>query len=128
MIDPHYAYQAPENERKARLLLKQYQNDPTFLKWQASRQFHENIEPYIDAPMEGAPGFVYGDMSWIHTIYEDDGQGGFVEWYEVIIGNVIQVYGNLYDAEAYLWHWHAKDNSHDNYDDLSHLSTAEEVK
>jgi len=128
MKAPIYAYQAPEHERKARLLLNQYRNDPTFLKWQASREFHENIEPYIDAPMP-APGFVYGDLSWIVILFEEDEeQGAFVEWYEVIIGNVIQVYGNLYDAEAYLWHWHAKDNSHDNSDDLSHLSTTEEVK
>lgn len=93
-----------------------------FKKWQASKFFTSNVCEYIDDFLVG-PGFVYGDLSIIEVYHSED-----EETYTVTIGNVIQHFPDLVKAEEYLWKWHAKDNCHTNYDDLSHLSTVEEVK
>lgn len=99
-----------------------------FKKWQASREFHPDVFEYNESEFCG-PGFVYGDMSVIESVIRHDYvTGNDYEAWVVTIGNVIQEFADLQKAEEYLWKWHAKDNCHDNYDDLSHLSTHEEVE
>ena len=99
-----------------------------FKKWQDSREWHPDVFEYNESEFCG-PGFVYGDMSVIESVMRHDAAKGIdYEAYVVTIDNIIQEFDNLQKAEEYLWKWHAKDNCHTNYDDLSHLSTVEEVK
>jgi len=98
-------------------------NYHVFKKWQDTRHFYPDIGTVLDDETFSGPGYVYADMAFILV----DSTGDY-EMHEVIIGNVIQSFDDLERAERYLWQWHSQDNCHINYDDLSHLSTTEEVK